>query len=350
MTLACRNVLRPITQGDAARNMANAGLLLTRYLTHAYANSDEFRDARLQLHRVARSASGNAVTVYRAAWQRWKQSLPEPCRTQPFSVGGRLLIGLGGENVLETGLTLHHVYGVPYLPGTALKGLASHYCHSVWGTADNSEGFLRGGDHHRVLFGDQDEGGLIHFHDAWIDPDSLEIIDAGLLSDVLTPHHGDYYGGNKKAPTDFDDPNPVAMLSVRGTFLVAVSTGCSESSDAWLDLSLELLKRALADWGVGGKTSSGYGRMHPVIGVARPSQTPAAVPLPSPRDMVEAELIEISEKRGKKKIRAKHLDTGIAGPIQNVADMPEDVAIGQRFRLLVAYANPREIAFKFTKQ
>jgi CRISPR-associated protein Cmr6 len=51
-------------------------------------------------------------------------------------VQGRLIVGLGGDNVLETGLTLHHTYGVPLIPGNALKGLAAHYCDQVWGQAD----------------------------------------------------------------------------------------------------------------------------------------------------------------------------------------------------------------------
>lgn len=35
----------------------------------------------------------------------------------------RLVVGLGLPNPLETGFTLHHLYGIPYLPGTALKGV-----------------------------------------------------------------------------------------------------------------------------------------------------------------------------------------------------------------------------------
>ena len=33
------------------------------------------------------------------------------------------VVGLGNETILETGLTLRHPYGLPYVPGTALKGL-----------------------------------------------------------------------------------------------------------------------------------------------------------------------------------------------------------------------------------
>src|SRR5690606_17987305 len=53
-----------------------------------------------------------------------------------------------------------------------------------------------------------------------------------------------------------DSPNPVAFLTVRPKcrFLLALS-GPSE----WTDLAGKLLADALASWGVGGKTSAGYG-------------------------------------------------------------------------------------------
>ena len=41
----------------------------------------------------------------------------------PAETKARLSVGFGNTTPLETGLTLHRLYGVPYLPGTALKGL-----------------------------------------------------------------------------------------------------------------------------------------------------------------------------------------------------------------------------------
>lgn len=40
-----------------------------------------------------------------------------------FQVSWRLVVGLGLPSPLETGIVLHHVYGVPVIPGSALKGL-----------------------------------------------------------------------------------------------------------------------------------------------------------------------------------------------------------------------------------
>ena len=57
-------------------------------------------------------------------------------------------------------------------------------------------------------------------------------------------------------------PTPVPFLSVTGRFRIAVSWAGPETSAAgkWIDLAISLLTAVLADWGVGGKTSSGYGR------------------------------------------------------------------------------------------
>ncbi|MCX7806131.1 MAG: hypothetical protein N3A38_13205, partial [Planctomycetota bacterium] len=68
--------------------------------------------------------------------------------------------------------------------------------------------------------------------------------------------------GQPIPPTDFDDPNPVTYLSVTGSFLVCVSPDSpGEQGKKWAALALQLLCEALENWGVGGKTSSGYGRM-----------------------------------------------------------------------------------------
>ena len=193
-----------------------------------------------------------------------------------MSVGQRLVVGLGTESVLETGLRLHYTYGTPLVPGSALKGLAAHYCHTVLG-ADNPEfkyvgefcgqdGKLvrRMGDYHRMLFGSNESSGIISFHDAWISPEAIRAGE-GLLLDVMTTHHPDYYSGSgDSAPHDAEDPTPIHFLSTRGAFrFVLESEDSGEDGLRWRDYTLEFLKQALVSWGAGGKTSSGYGRFNP---------------------------------------------------------------------------------------
>ena len=257
---ACRPALDGITGGE------NAGLLLDFYLSKTGDEGKDQGKARRELFDRAEKAAKASVDIYRAAFDRWAREV-NPGESKPVHVAGRLIVGLGAGTVLETGITLHHTYGVPVFPGSALKGLASAYCDKVWGAAgETSETFKKqpAGAAHKTLFGTGDDSGCIVFHDAWILPDSLEN-GGGLKLDVMTPHHTRYYmiGGEENPPADTDAPIPVTFLSVAGDFRLAVScnAGTPEQREQWAALAMELLLQAVADWGAGGKTSSGYGRM-----------------------------------------------------------------------------------------
>ncbi len=78
----------------------------------------------------------------------------------------------------------------------------------------------------------------------------------------MTPHHPKWLDGSVP-PTDFDSPMPVPFLSVTGTFRVVISWHgpTSEKAKNWTELARSLLCDALKDWGIGGKTTSGYGRL-----------------------------------------------------------------------------------------
>jgi CRISPR-associated protein Cmr6 len=234
---------------------------------------------------------------YEGAYQQWKNSFTRSGDLYAeFVLDARLLVGHGNASATDVGITLHHTWGVPMIPGSALKGLLSHYLSSVYGPANEAGDFVNDqsrlpfkpvtwkgsriiegpGDMIRALFGapdaDQDEemrgkglkagaeAGVLTFHDALYVPKNEEN-DKPLkpfAHDVITVHQKEYYdkfGGTW--PNDYDNPNPIAFLSVRPKtrFLLALS-GPSD----WTELAAKLLTDALAEWGVGGKTSSGYGR------------------------------------------------------------------------------------------
>ena len=44
-----------------------------------------------------------------------------------LKVDWRLSIGFGTASVLETGITLNRVYGIPYIPSSSIKGILRHY-------------------------------------------------------------------------------------------------------------------------------------------------------------------------------------------------------------------------------
>ncbi|MCI5122823.1 MAG: hypothetical protein D3908_16870, partial [Candidatus Electrothrix sp. AUS4] len=69
----------------------------------------------------------NVSEVYQKAYQRWHNMTQDETRFAPWYgelKGTRLFIGLGMAHVLEAQVCRHPVYGMPYIPGSALKGLA----------------------------------------------------------------------------------------------------------------------------------------------------------------------------------------------------------------------------------
>ncbi len=173
-----------------------------------------------------------------------------------------LVIGHGVDSVLETNLSLHPIYGIPYLPGTALKGLAAYYARNILGSKKTA--LSREGSDYDILFGTQQSAGFIQFHDALITPDT---VGGALRQDVLTPHHQAYNASvackEHPAPRDDDSPIPNPFLTAFGTFRIVLSCeGEAEQALSWLELAKIVLTKALADEGLGAKTNAGYGRLN----------------------------------------------------------------------------------------
>ena len=206
--------------------------------------------------------------AYEAFFQRYKAGLAHAAAPVYVAEGealGRFVVGLGATSVLETSITLHRTYGVPYIPGSALKGLASSYAAThleddkKWSRKFDG-GKTDRGDYQKALFGDTEQSGLIIFYDALPLPGKYQ-----LDKDVITVHHPDYYQGKGKPPADWDSPTPVPFITARGRFLFALGLNPVPEEDLpealkWLELAAELLRRALREAGIGAKTTTGYGR------------------------------------------------------------------------------------------
>jgi CRISPR-associated protein Cmr6 len=169
-------------------------------------------------------------------------------------VRGRMVVGLGSESLLEASICLHHTYGVPYIPGSALKGLAASYAHHYL-----KGEWCQGETFHTLVFGNTNEAGYITFLDALPLPGSGHNGRA-LAPDVITVHHQKYYQ-DAGVPSDSDDPNPIPFLSATGKYLIALAAPDFPQPTRWVDLTFQILEEALDKLGIGAKTSSGYGRI-----------------------------------------------------------------------------------------
>src|SRR5712692_1541822 len=155
-----------------------------------------------------------------------------------------MIIGLGDESVLETAITLHRTYGVPYIPGSALKGLAASYVRQRLGVD-----WQKDKDAYKVVFGNTDDTGYITFFDALYIP-GTGFRGRALYPDVITVHHQKYYQDPNNPPADWDDPTPVPFLTATGSYLIALAGSELEEHEAWIDATFAILKGALAELGI----------------------------------------------------------------------------------------------------
>lgn len=252
-------------KGKLHPGCSNLGLAFERYIS-SDGETDPQRPRKEDAKAVVEAflkgicTAANHVDIYQPAYERWTQSLPvsKTLKKEPIPCSTRVIVGLGNDTLLEVGMTFNRTYGMPIIPGSALKGL----CRRYYLKHLNGSGEVKDANGKPVvtakfytLFGSTDAGGLITFFDAWCVPTSAP--GGPLRQDVITVHHKNYYGKKGATPpTDFDDPTPISFLSATGSFLFAVKGPTPE----WTEFAMNLLKIALADYGVGGKTSSGYGR------------------------------------------------------------------------------------------
>lgn len=229
----------------------NTGLWLDKYITEQ--KSEDTKGRRGLIEEVS---TLSVPIVYKAYYDRWEKALMNcGAQTRKATVMGRMIIGLGNESVLETSISLHRTYGVPYIPGSALKGLAASYADQQLG-----EDWKKDSTAYKVVFGDMNSAGYVTFFDALYIP-GKEDKERALHPDVITVHHQKYYQGENEAPTDKDSPIPVPFLSATGTYLIALAAPDLKPGDEWIKATFKILEEALAKLGIGAKTSSGYGRM-----------------------------------------------------------------------------------------
>jgi CRISPR-associated protein Cmr6 len=305
---ASSNELHYLLPHDSARVVAgqisecrHLGLILSRYVPDEAINGAEqsknvkWKDLWLK-ERLGQFANDRASeALSEAYYTRWERLTADSLRFTA-QAQGRVVVGLGGKGVLETGLTLHHSSGLPTIPGSALKGLcrayvlytiAAHYAkdlQAIYQEVYQKEDFLTTLDKHlaqekdsdkdvpkeiydlegvndfRLAFGDTTQAGHCIFYEGLVQPPIPEYL---FELDVMTPHFPDYYKNEgKKPPSDDQNPVPISFVTVAaGThfaFAVGLRRG-SDQSEKLVEWALGHLQKGLSELGIGAKTAAGYG-------------------------------------------------------------------------------------------
>lgn len=242
----------------------HAGLWLDKFLTdQTEEGKKDEKASQAKAKLIKELCDINVPDGYQAAFARRESlftDLKEKKRANycAATVEGRMIIGLGQKGPVEAGLALEHTWGVPMIPGSALKGLTMAAAHLLL----EDEAWRKGVGHSlKILGGTTERIGSVIFHDAWWIPEQDKL---PIHPDVMTVHHPDYYKDGNKAPSDMDSPIPIPFASVTGNYLVVVERTFplkAEEQEDVLEAALYILKLGLAHLGIGAKTNAGYGRM-----------------------------------------------------------------------------------------
>lgn len=197
-----------------------------------------------------------------------------PARTECVwgELRSRLAVNLAGGILENANICLHPHFGYPYLPGSAVKGLARHAAWCEWNKLKGEAkqaiarriatvfGYPTGDDDDDGLDaalkaeGEKDHAGCVAFLGAF--PEDK----ANIEVDVLTCHHAKYYSGSKPQATDDESPNvqafPVVAPGVTFCFPLLPLRDCGEAE---LKAAKDWLRAAIEVNGAGAKTAAGYG-------------------------------------------------------------------------------------------
>lgn len=248
---------------DNGNRCDNIGLWLDRFLSvNPQKNWEITQEAKRRLRlmklvgqpewRSRMQEELNALQNRHEAMLKWYKQRDFAVRHIEAKPVWRFVVGLGAAHVLETGITLHRLFGLPIIPGSALKGAAKAYAQLVEGRTDDDPELV-------AVFGTTEQAGSVIFFDAI----PLEVPKFQL--DIMNPHYPQYYdkrGGSSKepvSPADWDSPRPVFFLTVTEKPYRFAIAARSEQGNRLLDLAEKWLKGALTELGIGAKTSSDYG-------------------------------------------------------------------------------------------
>lgn len=203
--------------------------------------------------------------------------------------------GLGNEHSLENGFAFLNPYGLPYLPGSGVKGVlrqsARELASGEWGdtrgwTAEKIHLIGHGRDAINfsaidALFGMESvSGGNEHLRGALTFWDVIPQIKGDALAvDIMTPHQSHYYqqehdrkAGDSTSPHDSGQPNPISFLTVPAGSGFSFHVTCDlahlenlapdlAANERWKMVLTAAFEHAFQWLGFGAKTAVGYGAM-----------------------------------------------------------------------------------------
>lgn len=185
-----------------------------------------------------------------------------------------IIHGLGYEHIRETSLSIHPIYGFPYVPGSSIKGMMRRWFIEAFLDGDESQ-FLSSkrqlAEVGREIFGIKDQQGAVQFLDIYM------YKNVSITNDVMTSHFSKYYSGKSPA-SDTLNPVPIYFYTVEVPeieiiFIVRGGKKSRYPKEIIGNIVTDWAKKALKEIGLGAKTSSGYGFFNEVKDVTEEVMT-----------------------------------------------------------------------------
>lgn len=301
MIIAISNQIREVLAPGSSREsfdflkrVENPSLILDRYgAIWKDLGETEDRQAK-QTEQRARSKFLEALVKRKPAAgalemrRRWFESLAEDEHAAVLvaRLQSRLIVNQAASVLENAGLALDRTFGVPYIPGSAVKGVTRAWALQAARAGKLSLlevlavfGWAQAPSDRRLLeeAGAPPEAaarsfaGLVAFLPAF----PVEDKDAPLGLDIVNCHHRRYYDREPKLERAWDVelpvPNTFPVVEPGGRFFFTVRASTRPNARVWVCKALALepfdplerakdwLKQALEENGIGAKTGAGYG-------------------------------------------------------------------------------------------
>lgn len=188
---------------------------------------------------------------------------------------GRLAINLADSLIQNAGICLDRLFGLPYIPGSAIKGVSRHAAlaelkaasdgdkprllqifSAVFGTSEND---FKNGDlkpfRHSAGIQQTDRKGAVSFLPAY------PVNEAKIVVDLTNVHYPDYYrtGRVSDLANEKPQPNPFPAVETGAQFAFCVVLNGLNQDAALLTAAARWLSSAITERGLGAKTAAGYG-------------------------------------------------------------------------------------------
>jgi CRISPR-associated protein Cmr6 len=256
---------------------ASPGLRFGLYL-QVWGNDFTNQKDKAEPLKRAGKLNSNDVATMKAVFERQQASFKtiaggtntlqlEAIATAPFATG------LGNEHPTENGFAFLNPYGLPYLPGSGVKGVirqaARELASGEWGDSGWTDEYIT------ALFGPEAGAeasaealtrGALTFWDV-----IPQIKSEQLTVEIMTPHQQHYYQSGE-SPHDSGQPIPITFLTVPAGSGFTFHVQCNRAllqrlapaliDDAQWQMRLQAaFAHAFAWLGFGAKTAGGYGAM-----------------------------------------------------------------------------------------